>query len=197
METRTELVQTEGADFYCCSEDGKYRYLYSQDKKYRYWLEAKLYEKPEKPGAILFIMLNPGTEAGEERKNHVTRKNCERFAGEQRYGTLWTCNLFAFRAAESDAIKDESHIGENNDSYTLRYSHQANMIVRAWGEGKGRSKDKRYRRDRSRIVLQMLKDNGLLCRTFHLGLTKTNSQPRHPMVLPLNTQPTPYRPPLR
>ena len=187
---QTERVEAIGEDIFCSSEDEKYRYLYSPDKKYRYWLEARLCQKPDNPGAILFIMLNPGTEKGEEgRTNHTTRKNCERFAREQGYGTLWTCNLFAFRACGSDVIKCKSHVGENNDSYILKYAHQTKMIVCAWGNAG-------LRLGRAHDVREMLNRNGLSCKMHHLGLNKPpKSQPKHPMVLPLNTQPIPYRPP--
>lgn len=194
MSVLTEPSGAIGEDRYCRSEGGKYRYLYSpdKDKKYRYWLEAKLCENPKRNGAVLFIMLNPGTETGKEkRKNHTTRNNCERFTREQGYGTLWTCNLFAFRASKSDVIKCKSHIGENNDSYILRYAQQAEVILCAWGEGKGRSRTKEFRRDRGNSVLQLLKGSGLLPKTYHLRKLTMNDQPRHPMILPENTQPIP------
>lgn len=170
---------------------GKYSYIYSPDpdRRYRYWLEAKLCDNPEKEGAVLFIMLNPGTKKGrEERINHVTRRNCERFIREQGYGTLWTCNLFAFRASKSDAIKYESHIGENNDSYIMKCARQSAMIVCAWGNAG-------LKLGRSQYVRDMLGDGGLSYKMNHLGLNKTHPiQPRHPMRLAKNTQPTPYYP---
>ncbi len=192
MVERTEQVNLIGDDIYCRSEDRKYSYLYSQDRRYRYSLEARVCDNAEKDGAILFIMLNPGTEkGGEERKNHTTRKNCERFTREQGYGTLWTCNLFAFRASDSGAIKNKSHIGENNNSYVLKYARQAEMIMCAWGNAGGNA---RLKLDRSQYVREMLSDNGLSYKTYHLGLNKT-LQPKHPMRLAKNTQPIPYRPP--
>ena len=170
-------------DIHVCSEDGKYRYLYSEDRKYRYWLEAKL---SEKPGVCLFIMFNPGTGEGkEDRKNHTTRRNCERFTREQGFGTLWTCNLFAFRAGDSKAIRDKSHIGENNDSYILEYAYQADMIVCAWGN------NGQYL-DRGAEVRCMLVSEGLSDKLRHLGLTKCN-QPKHPMILRKKFQPIPFR----
>ena len=172
--------------------EGKYRYIYSEDKKYRYWLEAELCKEAEKTGAILFIMLNPGTEEGkEDRNNHVTRTNCERFTREQGFGILWTCNLFAYRARGSQVIKGKPHIGLNNDRYIQKYAHQAEMILCAWGEGRGSVKDKRFRNNRGSCVIQVLKDHGLLSKTYHLGCINSG-QPRHPMRLAKEIQPIPY-----
>ena len=187
-DAQTERIEAVGEDVYC--QDGKYEYIYSADRKYRYWLGARLCEVPKKEGAILFIMLNPGTEKGkEERSNHTTRKNCERFVGEQGYGRLWTCNLFAYRASDSSKIRNESHIGENNDSYILECASQAAMIVCAWGEG--RSQSRRFRNHRGDEIIRTLKGNGLLSKAYYLGLTKAN-QPRHPMVLQRNCPPVPF-----
>ena len=89
---QSELVEAIGEDTFCRSEDGKYRYLYSPapDRKYRYWLDARLCENPRKDGAVLFIMLNPGTEEGKEEGGHKTRTTCEELAADWGYGVLWT-----------------------------------------------------------------------------------------------------------
>ena len=173
----SEVARDEAmcGDVLCRSEDGKHRYLYSQDKKYRYRFEAKL---SDKPGVCMFVILNPATEKGrEKRKNHKTRDNCEFFAEREECGRLWICNVFAFRSRRPRFIKDDSlyYIGANNDEYLRKYAHKADKIVCAWGGG-----TRKAHRERSGSVANILTDEGLLSRIYRLGEKLTqNGQPFH------------------
>ena len=164
-----------GEDVLCCSEDGKYRYLYSPDKKHRYWLEAKL---SDKPGVCMFIILNPATEKGDEsRRHHKTRKNCEYFADKEGCGTLWISNVFALRARRPKFIRDSSllYVGMNNDDYIRRYAHGADRIVCAWGDG-----TRKAHRDRAENVASTLIEEGFSNKMYRLGERLTrNKQPFH------------------
>ena len=65
--------------------------------EYRYRLRWQLAGAAGKPGACLFLMLNPSTSNSEERESrHVTRENCKAFAKRRGYGTQWACNLYAY-----------------------------------------------------------------------------------------------------
>ena len=195
MGSRFLTRKTEWGDDYIPSPDGKGKYLYiyspDQERKYRYWLEAKLCERPKKDGAVLFIMMNPATKYCEIRKSRTTRDKCEDFAEKWGYGTLWTCNLFGFADKNPAVLKDNSYIGPNNDKYILRYARQADKIVCAWGDGKGKngkSGERKFRIARGNYVLHMLKDKGFMRNMYFLESLTERCQPRHPQYLSKDSQ---------
>ena len=173
MNVQAQSGESIGEDVLCCSEDGKYRYRYSPDKKHRYWLEAKL---SDKPGVVMFIMMNPATKYGEVRKSKTTRDKCEAFAEKWGYGRLWSCNLFAFPGKNPAALKDSSFIGPNNDCYIREHARGADKIVCAWGDGK-----RKVHRDRAADVEGMLIGEGHSYKMYRLGEKLTQKgQPFHP-----------------
>ncbi len=74
-----------------------YRICFSGDRAYRYWLEAEvtLASKRKDNGTCLFLMLNP-SDTDESEPDPTIRKSLA-FAEQWGYGTLWVCNLYAFR----------------------------------------------------------------------------------------------------
>ena len=109
------------------------------DGAYRYWLQCRLSDTAGKPGSCLFLMLNPSTGNSEERESrHVTRENCKAFAKQRGYGTLWTCNLYAYPCRKPrDLAGVTDPVGPRNNEYIREAVRSADMVVCAWG-GSGR-----------------------------------------------------------
>ena len=150
---------------------------------YRYWLECKLSDAASKLGACLFLMLNPSTSYSEDRKSrHVTRENCKAFAKRRGYGTLWTCNLYAYPCREAWDLADaKDPVGPNNDAYIREAVRRADMVVCAWGgSGWGPLGDKFTARVRE--VVAILEGEGAAGKLHALGHCLTErGHPRHPM----------------
>ena len=152
-----------------------HKVIFSPDRKYRYWLGAK---RADGDGVCLFLMLNP-SEADEQKSDHTITK-CKGFVRRWGYGTLWVCNLFAIRSPDPAVLKKTADpVGPMNDNHILEYARRAHRIVCAWG-------DHGAYLDRDKTVLRMLEDNGLLAKTYHLGLTD-QAQPKHPARLSYET----------
>ena len=139
----------------------------SVDGKFRYRLEVKV---SGKLGTCLFIMLNPGTEEGNEDRPHPTRERCKRFAEHWGYGTLVDCNLFASRSSKPVDLV----VGPENDAHLLSVAQGADIIVCAWGNG-GRHQG------RGAQVIKMLIDAGHRKKMYRLGSLTAQGEPRHPL----------------
>ena len=164
--------------------------LLSSCGKYQYASREILSDSPK---ICCFIMLNP---AGVIRdKPGATRRNCIKFAKANGCGTLLTCNLFAYRAANPrDLWRVSDPIGPENDRYIAEMVREAvggeGMIVCAWGR-EGRSKVK----ERAREVLDILEAENTAGRLYALGFNAGGS-PKHPARAPRISLPphcVPYR----
>ena len=154
---------------------------FSSDRKYRYWLEAKV---SDGDSVCQFIMLNPST--ADEVQSDPTVTRCKGFAELWGYGTLWVCNLFGIRSPNPEVLKESSDpVGSMNDDHILKHARDADRIVCAWG-------NHGLHLSRGKAVLQMLDDDGLAAKTYHLGLTGEN-QPRHPLYLAADTRPVRFQ----
>ena len=150
---------------------------------YRYWLQCRLSDNAGKPGACLFLMLNPSTGNSEERESrHVTRENCKAFARRRGYGTLWTCNLYAYPCREArDLASVGDPVGPRNDEYIREAVRRADMVVCAWG-GSGRGPLRNKFTDRVREVVAILEEQGAGGKLYALGQSLTErGHPRHPL----------------
>ena len=151
---------------------------------YRYWLQCRLSDTAGKPGACLFLMLNPSTGNSEERESrHVTRENCKAFAKRRGYGTLWTCNLYAYPCRRPRELADvEDPVGPRNDEYIRKAVRRADMVVCAWG-GSGWGPLGEKFADRVREVVAILEAVGADDKLYALGQSLTErGHPRHPLT---------------
>lgn len=170
MSNQLELIPNivRDADFSLC-------------RKYRYTLRRTW--NLDKP-SILFIMLNPST--ADEFVDDPTNKRIVSFSKKWGFGSLVTCNLFAFRTPYPKKLKKEKYPvdeypGQNNTWLRIE-SSKAKKIIAAWGNyGEYLNQDL--------AVEELLKDFEL----FSFGLTNTG-QPKHPLYLPENTKLQKYRP---
>ena len=96
----------------------------------------------DNPGACLFLMLNPSTKSQNPRKgSHPSRSRCENLTREMRFGTMLTCNLFAYRTPDTDELWMQEHPAEPpdekgaNDRHIREAVKRAEIVVCAWGNG--------------------------------------------------------------
>ena len=148
---------------------------FSPNRRYRYWLEAKL---SDADGICMFLMLNPSK--ADEVQSDPTVTRAKGFARSWGYGTLWVCNIFAFRATQPGVLKqDPEPIGAENDEHILRSARLSDETICAWG-------NHGEHLDRGTQVLSMLKSQTPNVRLGHLGMTMRN-QPKHPLYLRADT----------
>lgn len=147
--------------------------ILSPDGTYRYRLTRRWGLGP----GVLFVMLNPST-ADAERDDPTIRR-CFRFARDWGYDGLTVCNLFAYRVTDPKRLPaDDSAVGPSNNTWLTREAASADLTIAAWGAHPAA-------RRRSAVVMNLL---GPL---HVLGLTK-RGDPRHPLYMPLASQPMPW-----
>lgn len=141
--------------------------VFSQDRKYRY----ALWRKWEAITTYaLFIGLNPST--ADEHEDDPTIRRCKRFAKDWGFGAVCMVNLFALRATDPwKMLAHNNPVGPENDMWIQKLSHDAGVIVCAWGAHGGYMQ-------RNKQVLEMLGGYELMC----LGFTKSG-KPRHPLYI--------------
>ena len=111
---------------------GKDRAYLCERGDYRYFLQTPTGRNGNK--TCLFLMLNPGTEKGQEERNHRTREKCLELAARWGYSTLWTCNLFAVGGTDPEqALSAADPIGCENDQHISQAVRLADKVVLAWG----------------------------------------------------------------
>lgn len=149
---------------------GQYRYML--------WREWDL----QAPG-IGFVMLNPNR--ADAVIDDPTIRRCVGFAKAWGYGRLEVMNLFAYRTAQPQELRQVSDpIGVENDAYLISLSDRVERIVFAWGNWGTLG-------DRAKTVLQLLAHSPHL---YCFGLTKTG-QPKHPLYLRKDTHCCPFEHP--
>ena len=137
---------------------------FSNDRKYRYALWRWWARRP----FAMFIGLNPST--ADETNDDPTIRRCVGFASRWDYGGIIMTNLFAVRATDPrEMMQDPEPIGPDNDTWILKLSKQAGIIIAAWGARGGHL-------HRDKAVCNLL--SNLKC----LGITK-DGYPRHPLYL--------------
>lgn len=137
------------------------------------------------PLACVFVMLNPST--ADATKDDPTIRRCVGFAKRWNYERVEVINLFAFRSTDPATLlalnHDDDPVGPDNLAHVDRLLPRAGIIIAAWGaHGAHLGQDE-----------TMLGWLGCPPRKVHaLGLTK-DGHPRHPLYLPSNAEPVPYR----
>jgi hypothetical protein len=161
-----------GADI---SECGTYRY-----RLWRHWDARKT--------VLPWVMLNPST--ADATKDDATIRKCIGFAKRWGYGGIEIANIFALRSRHpSDLLHAVDPVGPRNDAVLellpVRVGNDGHVIC-AWGQW-----GEHYQlRPRVAAVRELLRAADLVC----LGLTG-DGQPRHPLMLPYETDWRPYQAP--
>lgn len=146
----------------------------SQTYRYSLWREWE-----ETAPRVGFVMLNPSR--ADASVNDPTIRRCIALARSWGYGSLEVVNLFAYRTAHPEELRQaQEPIGTDNDRYLHSLAERVEQIVLAWGNwGNWQGRD--------RAVLEFFPATRLWC----LGLTRLG-QPKHPLYLPASVVPLPF-----
>jgi len=136
-------------------------------------------------GYVLWVMLNPSTADASE--DDPTIRRCVGFSKAWGYDGLVVVNLFALRATDPAALRDDpSPIGPENDEHIQAAIRGAELVVAAWGADAFKAV-----RARAKHVGELLMHAP--CKVAMLGATKDGS-PRHPLYVRGDSQPVPFDP---
>lgn len=152
--------------------------IFSPDKLYRY----RLTRTWGRTGTFLtWILCNPSTADAE--KNDATMRRCIGFSMNAGYGGMVVLNMWAYRSTIKNAlIAAADPVGPENDKYILEATKDAQMVVCAWGVPHWRLRDRHYQ------VLQLIAD-----RNVALLKITASGFPEHPLYLPANLKPRPWK----
>ncbi len=151
---------------------------FSPDRLYRYSL-WRIWDR-HKP-MVMVIGLNPST--ADEIRNDPTIVRCINFGKSWGYGGLWFANMFGFRSANPDRLRQvDDPVGEGNDEALRMMRKLSERVVVAWGH---------FGDEFSEMVADVLDLMGKP--VYCLGVTK-EGQPRHPLYLPADAELDEYLP---
>ncbi len=161
-------------------EDSTVTVYFSECGKYRYEL-AEIWDQ-NKP-LVLWILMNPSV-ACEDYSDPTLRKT-GRFSRTWGYGGQLIGNLYAYRATDKNRLLQvDDPVGPDNDTSILGMAGQVKTIVLAYGQP-----PKKFNK-RGEEIIKLLKNHPGLC---YLKLAKDGETPCHPLYLPGNLMPKPYR----
>ena len=144
---------------------------FSKCRKYRYALWRTWQEGD---GHVTFIGLNPSM--ADETKDDPTIRRCIGFAKSWGFGGINMLNLFAFAATDPNVLKKvDDPVGDQNDSFLMRYCDAAGLNVACWGT-------RGAFMERGKKVIELLGAESLSC----FGLT-SGGHPKHPLYLKKET----------
>ena len=147
----------------------------SECRKYRYAL-WRIWDNSRPK--IMFIGLNPST--ADENTDDKTITRCINFAKSWGYGGFYMTNLFAYRSTDKSQLYCVNNpIGEDNDTYIIKYAALSDKVVAAWGN------DGTFL-ERSKIV------SDLISPLFCLKINQTG-EPKHPLYVSSDTELQEYR----
>lgn len=154
--------------------------LISECGRYRYHLSRRWTDAP----AVVFAMLNPSTADGLD--DDATIRRCMAFARAWQLGGIEVVNLFAWRARDpGELLQTADPVGPDNDAHIDRVTWAAaredRPVVAAWGN-----------RAPAGRVEQVMALQGMR-RLSALAVTR-HGAPAHPLYLPGDLRPVPYRP---
>ena len=146
---------------------------------YRYRLERQWGDAPP----ITFLMVNPST--ADDKVDDKTVLKLRAFSMALDAGGFVIGNLFAWRSTDPDALLSEvDPVGPENDLHLADMIGKAHRIICAWGAHKAAA-------PRATVVRGLLRTQAR-CPVEALRLTKRGA-PEHPLYLPLNLKPFPYK----
>ena len=152
--------------------------IFSEDRRYRYLLTRRVGTSQSR---VLFVMLNPS--AADEVRDDPTIRRCIAFARDWGFGLLEVVNLFALMSTDPKGLlAAEEPVGPDNDATIQAALQRADKVILAWGNHGS------YHGERAAHVTKMALD---VSTPHHLGLTKIGF-PRHPLLVPGDTRPTPF-----
>jgi hypothetical protein len=129
-----------------------------------------------------FLMLNPST--ADEVKLDPTCARARDYAERWGFGALIVTNIFAFRNTSPAQMKAAADpVGPGNDAAIVSAAREAGIVVCAWGNHGAFL-------GRSARVLEKLKANRI---TLHALRVNAGGEPAHPLYLPGNLRPMPWR----
>ena len=138
---------------------------------------------------LVFIGLNPST--ADESKNDPTVTRCINFAKRLGFSGVHMLNLFGWRSTDPKGCRDEglNAIGAENDANIVKVcqARTTGVVVAAWGAFP-------WAQERGEEVTTMLTRSGIVVNA--MGLTR-DGFPRHPLYLPKDLFPSPWRKPCR
>lgn len=150
-------------------------------KEYRYLFECN-WSAGER--FVTFILLNPSV--GNVTQTDPTLARCMYYAKLWGYDGFKVVNLYAFIATDPDRLLDTvDPVGPENDRYIRLAAEQSETVVLAWGSSIT-SEDAKKRME---ATIELVRHKRPQC----LKMTVDGNYPRHPLYLPKNVQPVPYR----
>lgn len=176
---------TASAIFSACQDHGEAcPDTYCTGRRYRYLLRWPTGVQNNR--ICLFALANPSTATPDKLDPTLTR--CASFARDWDYGWMHVVNARAWRCTDpKDLPKDPEAIGESggyiNDVAVARDSEEADLVVCGWGRLAGPERAKR--------MLEILHRFGPPPQALRINRDGT---PSHPLYLPRDLQPIPYRP---
>lgn len=162
---------------------------FDRTRRYRYslwrsWGDS-LFTGQHRHERVCWIMLNPSTADG--HVDDPTIRRCIAFSKAWGYGGMRVVNLFAHRATDpDDLLLTADPVGQDTDRVILREVTGAALVVAAWG------RLERWNEGRGDQVREMLQKAGAPP-LHYLKLTKDGRFPCHPLYLPGELRPTPWR----
>lgn len=138
------------------------------------------------PRPCVFVMLNPSTADADQ--DDPTIRRCVNSAKGWGFDRLEVVNLFAWRSTDPRAVLamtggKTDPVGPDNRAYVHRAVERARLVVCAWGTQGGHI-------GQDETMLGWLEEHGAL--PHALRITK-DGFPAHPLYLPNNLKPMPYR----
>lgn len=126
----------------------------------------------------MVIGLNPST--ADEVIDDPTLRRCTGYASAWGFGSLYVCNLFAYRATNPRVLRTCSDpVGPENDRWIARVENLADLVLAGWGnEGNYLGRDQSVLKGLSKPVYCLAKNQ--------------NGAPKHPLYCRKDIQPVIY-----
>jgi hypothetical protein len=158
--------------------------VFSGDRRHRYTLIHRWDDllTPSAGDGIAWICLNPST--ADEQQLDPTLRRIQGFSEAWGYTHFVMLNLFAWRATDPADMKAAADpVGPDNDAAIVRAAGEAAIVVCAWGNHGAHL-------ERSSAVTEILRKKKI---KLHALRVNAGGEPAHPLYLPGNLRPMPWR----
>ncbi len=175
MKNVTNVLGNEmcGAVFSGFNSSGEAKYRYSL---WRFWNYPAF--RDGKAKAVMFIMANPSTAAA--HKDDPTVRRCTLLANSWGFDGIYVGNLMAVidtHWAPIDGTNNAEQYGPDNNEWLIEMRDKARIHIAAWGFMGS------YAKERAEEVRK------LFPKLYHLGLSKRQKFPLHPLYLSPGVKP--------
>ena len=151
---------------------------------YRYRLERQC----EGDGMTLVVMVNPST--ADATNDDATIRKLLGFGNRNQWGRIIVGNLFAYRATDvRDLGQVDDPVGPENNAHLWRMCCAADRVICAWGPVK--KQPRIWQGLRWRKFIEIAGSIPL----YSIGEPAQCGHPKHPLMLPYESQITPWRAP--